>query len=366
MTVKLQKACDFISRTIRQDIQETTSYPISDASGLIKLDAMESPYELPNELREKISKRISLLSFNRYPSTNKKELIRTIKHAFNIPSEADVLFGNGSDELIQLIIQSCCAPGDIVLSPSPSFVYFEMASKFNHAKFVDVPLNNNFQLNMIEMLSAIEKHKPKVIFLAMPNNPTGSLWNNNEVQKIIDNAPGLVVIDEAYQAFTDYTWMQMITKLPNILVLRTVSKIGLAGLRFGYLSGNRDWISQINKVRPPYNINILTENAILEIISNKNILDEQTKQILKNKELLKSELEKFSDITVFPSHANFILIKICNKFDATDLYEKLKKGGVLIKNLSNSHYLLKNCLRVSIGTFEENLILLNILKNLIN
>ncbi|AGF46584.1 histidinol-phosphate aminotransferase [Candidatus Kinetoplastibacterium desouzaii TCC079E] len=355
---------DVVNKTIRKDIQSISAYPINNSSGFIKLDAMESPYSLPENLYKKINDKINLLSLNRYPSADKTKLTRIIKENFDIPNEASVLFGNGSDELIHLIIQSCCDPGDVVISPSPSFVYFGMAAKFNHAKFIGVPLTKDFQLNLQDMLDAIEKHKPKVIFLAMPNNPTGNIWDHKQVQSIIEKAPGLVIIDEAYQAFTNYTWMPMITKIPNILVLRTVSKIGLAGLRFGYLSGNKKWINQIDKVRPPYNINVLTELFLIEIINNKNILDQQTKQILLNKESLISELKKIENIIVYPSHGNFVLTRVDQEIGSLKIYEKLKANGILIKNLSGSHELLENCLRISIGTSEENNKLLHVLKTI--
>lgn len=357
---------DLIKVTIREDIQSMNAYPVSKSANYIKLDAMESPYDLPEDLLEHVITNLRKVHLNRYPSTDKSQLTKIIKEKFNIPYESDLLFGNGSDELIHLIIQSCCKPGDVVLSPSPSFVFFEMASQFNHAKFIKVDLTDDLQLDTNKMLESIKKHSPKVIFLAMPNNPTGGLWNDDDVQSIIDIAPGLVIIDEAYYAFNKKSWINNLHKLKNVLILRTVSKIGLAGIRFGYLAGHSRWISQINKIRPPYNINVLTESVIISILDKKHILDEHSNQILLNRIKLSESLKKLNHIKVYESYGNFILVKFDNDISATNVFEELKLSNILVKDMSNYHSLLNNCLRLSIGTNSENELLIKTISKIIS
>lgn len=240
-----------IARAVRADIRALTAYPVADAAGCIKLDAMECPYELPAEVRDDIARAARETPLNRYPAAANPALQAQVRQAFEVPAQAGLLFGNGSDELIHLIIQACCEPGDTVLSPWPSFVYFDMAARLSHARFVGVPLTAGLELDLPATLAAIEAHQPKVVFLALPNNPTGDLWPDAAVRAILDAAPGLVVLDEAYQPFAGHTWMPRIMDEPNAVVMRTVSKIGLAGLRFGYLAGHPAWIAEFDKVRPP-------------------------------------------------------------------------------------------------------------------
>lgn len=239
-----------IARAVRADIRALTAYPVADAAGCIKLDAMECPYELPAEVRDDIARAARETPLNRYPAAANPALQAQVRQAFEVPAQAGLLFGNGSDELIHLIIQACCEPGDTVLSPWPSFVYFDMAARLSHARFVGVPLTAGLELDLPATLAAIEAHQPKVVFLALPNNPTGDLWPDAAVRAILDAAPGLVVLDEAYQPFAGHTWMPRIMDEPNAVVMRTVSKIGLAGLRFGYLAGHPAWIAEFDKVRP--------------------------------------------------------------------------------------------------------------------
>ncbi|AFZ83377.1 histidinol-phosphate aminotransferase [Candidatus Kinetoplastibacterium blastocrithidii TCC012E] len=361
-----KKLSNLINDTIREDILRTDAYPISSSDNYIKLDAMESPYVLPEEILDHVINNLRKIHLNRYPSTDKSKLTRIIKEKFNIPCNSDLLFGNGSDELIHLIIQSCCKPGDAVLSPSPSFVFFEMASQFNHAKFIKVDLTDDLQLDICKMIESIKYNLPKIIFLAMPNNPTGGLWNDSDVQSIIDIAPGLVIIDEAYYAFNKKSWMNRLHELQNVLILRTFSKIGLAGIRFGYLAGNPEWIKQINKIRPPYNINVLTESVILSVLDKKYILDEHSNQILSNRIKLSESLREIDHIKSYESYGNFILVRFDNSIIAKNVFNELKSNNILVKDMSNSHSLLSNCLRLSVGTDSENRLLIKTILKIIH
>lgn len=355
-----------IAATIRADIHALAAYPVSAANGYIKLDAMECPYELPDAVRDAIAEAVRQTPLNRYPQADMAELTAAVKRSFAIPEQAGVLFGNGSDELIHLIIQSCCAPGDVVMSPWPSFVYFDMAARFNHARFIGVPLNAELQLDLPAMLAAIREHRPKVIFLALPNNPTGSLWPDDAVQAILDCAPGLVVLDEAYQPFTTHTWMPRAAQLSNAVVLRTVSKIGLAGLRFGYLAGPAQWLEHIDKVRPPYNLNVLTQAVLLSVLRHQSVLDAQTAQVLAARKPLADALANLPDVKVFPSEGNFVLARFSGKIDGNAVHLSLKTRKILVRNFSNAHPLLRDCLRISVGTPAENTALITALTEILS
>ena len=356
---------DRIAGTVRADIQALSAYPVPPAAGGIKLDAMECPYELPDAVRDDIARAVRDTALNRYPAGDTHELAQDVRQAFGIPAESGLLFGNGSDELIHLIVQACCEPGDTVLSPWPSFVYFDMAARFDHARFVGVPLTADLQLDLSAMLQAIAQHRPKVVFLALPNNPTGGLWPDAAVQTILDAAPGLVVLDEAYQPFANHTWMTRLPALSNAVILRTVSKIGLAGLRFGYLSGHPDWIAQFDKVRPPYNLNVLTQAALRVVLRHKAVLDQQAAQLRADREPLAAALADLPGVTVFPSSGNFILVRFSGQLDGNTVHLALKTRKILVKNFSGAHPLLANCLRISIGTPTENAALLSALQDIL-
>ncbi|CAM3801157.1 histidinol-phosphate transaminase [Bordetella tumulicola] len=359
-------AADRVAATVRADIRALNAYPVPPAlAGGIKLDAMECPYELPESVRDEIARAVRDTALNRYPAGDTQALAHDVRHAFDIPAESSLLFGNGSDELIHLIVQACCEPGDIVLSPWPSFVYFDMAARFDHARFVGVPLTADLQCDLPAMLQAIDQHRPKVIFLALPNNPTGGLWPDEAVRAIIDAAPGLVVLDEAYQPFADHTWMSRLPALPQAVILRTVSKIGLAGLRFGYLAGHADWIAQFDKVRPPYNLNVLTQAALRAVLRHKAVLDGQAAQLCVDRALLAAALADLPGVTVYPSAGNFVLARFSGELDGNAVHLALKTRKILVKNFSSAHPLLANCLRISIGTPAENTALLSTLQDIL-
>lgn len=355
-----------IGATIRADIRALSAYPVVAAAGHIKLDAMESPYTLPQAVQDEIAQAVRDTPLNRYPAAEQPELQTAVKHAFGIPDAAAVLFGNGSDELIHLIIQACCAPNETVMSPWPSFVYFDMAARFNHARFIGVPLTTELELDLPAMLAAIHEQQPKVIFLAMPNNPTGGLWTEQDVQAILDAAPGLVVLDEAYQPFAGRSWMPRLLQAPNAVLMRTVSKIGLAGLRFGYLSGHPAWIEQFNKVRPPYNLNVLAAAVLRTVLRHRQVLDEQSARIRADREHLAAALTALPGVRVFPSAGNFVLARFCGKIDGNTVHQTLKARKILVKNVSPTHPLLADCLRISVGAPAENTALLAALQEILS
>jgi histidinol-phosphate aminotransferase len=262
-----------------------------------------------------------------------------------------LMLGNGSDELIHLIILACAKPATTILAPAPSFVMYEMSARFDHCNYVGVPLKENFALDTERMLKAIDEHRPAVVFIAYPNNPTGNLFDRGGIEAILRAATGIVVIDEAYLPFAQDTWMPLLKRTPNLLVLRTLSKLGLAGIRLGYLAADAAWIEQFEKLRPPYNVNVLTLAAADLMLENMSILDAQAGVLRQERAKLLSQLQATPGVRAFDSAANFILFRVA-KPDA--VFAGLKQRGVLIKNVASGHPLLAGCLRVTVGTVGEN------------
>lgn len=330
-----------------------SAYKVADAKGFIKLDAMENPYSWPEDIKRSWLETLKGCSLNRYPDPEAAHLVKTIRSLFQIPEESGLLLGNGSDEIIQLLLMALPASA-AVLSPDPGFVMYRQISQCLGLNYVGVPLlADSFDLDLPEMLAAMERSRPPIVFLAYPNNPTGNLFNENSITEIINKAPGLVVIDEAYEPFAGASFIPALTRHDKLLVMRTVSKLGLAGLRLGYLAGNPDIIAQLNKIRLPYNINILTQVSAEFALSNKALFDRQTQQICAERSRVVERLNELNAITVYSSSANFILFRTQHN-RADGIFACLKQQGILIKNLNPLGGLLKDCLRVTIGTPEEN------------
>jgi histidinol-phosphate aminotransferase len=346
---------------IRPDILAMQAYPVPDASGYIKLDAMENPFELPAPLKAELSERLQAVLLNRYPQPAYHALKASIGARLGVPEGFPLLLGNGSDELIHLILQSCARDGAAALAPLPGFVMYAMSSQFNRVRFTGVPLTDTFALDMPAMRAAIARERPAVTFIAYPNNPTGNLWPDDEIEEIIRSAPGLVVIDEAYHPFACKSWMTRLPEFDNLIVMRTLSKLGLAGIRLGYMAGAAHWIEQFEKVRPPYNVNVLTEVAALFMLDHLDVLDAQAAQLRQMRDALFAALQALPGVTPFPSAANFILTRVP---DATAWMAGLKSAGLLVKNVSGMHPTLANCLRLTVGTADENAQLLAALKEL--
>jgi histidinol-phosphate aminotransferase len=298
---------------------------------------------------------------NRYPDPAAHELKQQLQQSMQVPTGYDVLLGNGSDELIQMILMAVSGPDRVVLAPEPGFVMYKMIATFLHMPYVGVPLRREFTLDTEAMLTAIAQHHPAVIFLAYPNNPTGNLFDDDSIEAIIQATDGLVVIDEAYHAFAGKTWMDRMSQFDNVLVMRTVSKMGLAGLRLGLLAGHPRWLNEFDKVRLPYNINVLTQASAKFALQHQSVLAEQTVRIKQDRERLLSDLKQLKGLEVFPSQANFILFRT-PAGKAASVFETLKLHKVLIKNLSHAGGLLADCLRVTVGTPDENAAFMNALR----
>ena len=253
----------FIHNWLRSDIQAINAYHVPKSEDMIKLDAMESPCPLHDELIGQYLAYLADAELNRYPNPSANELQQTLRELMDIPSEFGVLLGNGSDELIQLLALAC-ETGDTILSIEPSFVMYAMIAKFTRLNYQGVELMDDFEIDLSTTITAIETHKPKIIFIAYPNNPTGNAFDRSAIEKIITSTDAMVVLDEAYYAYADDSFLADIAKYPNLILLRTVSKIGFAGLRLGLLIGSKDTVSELDKLRLPYNINTLTQVSRLK------------------------------------------------------------------------------------------------------
>lgn len=338
-----------------------SAYKVADAQGLIKLDAMENPYNWPEDIKKEWLETLKDCPLNRYPDPEARQLVHTIKRLNQIPDQLDVLLGNGSDEIIQLLLMAlpCTA---CVLAPAPGFVMYKQLSDCLGLDYQGILLlANNFDLDLPAMLSAIEQHQPSVIFLAYPNNPSGNLFSEKSIREIIETSKGLVVIDEAYVPFAGASFINALAQYDNLLVMRTVSKLGLAGLRLGYIVGNSEVIEQLNKIRLPYNINSLTQLSVDFALSKKALFDEQTQKICAERTNVLKQLNELDNIIAYPSAANFILFRTPVD-QAANIFTSIKQQGVLIKNLDSQGGLLSDCLRVTIGKPEENAAFLVALK----
>lgn len=339
------------NQIIRPEILALAPYHVQPATGMIKLDAMENPYRLPTALCDEIARLAADAPINRYPDASADALKFALRQALDIPDEMGILLGNGSDEIIQIIAMAVAKPNAILMSVEPAFVMFRMIATFTHIQYMGVPLKNDFSLDLEAMLLAIARYRPAVIFLAYPNNPTGNLFNADGILSVIQASSGLVVIDEAYHAFAGASFMEKLTHFPNLLVMRTLSKLGLAGLRLGLLVGGSDWLMQFEKVRLPYNIGIMTQLIAEKVLQHTNVLLGQAETIKSERSIMSTFLSAMEQLEVFPSDANFILFRV-NKAD--QIFQALKQRNILIKKLDGTHALLENCLRVTIGTPDEN------------
>lgn len=355
---------DKVRRWIRPEVLATTAYHVQDATGLIKLDAMENPYPWPEDIKQGWLKYLAGAEINRYPSPDAAGLKAKLRREFTIPDGIELLLGNGSDEIIQIIVQAVSAENTVFLAPEPGFSMYEVISESARARFKGVPLRQDYSLDTEAMLQAIREYQPAVVFLAYPNNPTANLFAEQSIIEIIEQAPGLVVVDEAYHIFAEQTLLNRLVEFDNLLIMRTLSKLGLAGLRLGFLAGTVQWIREFDKLRLPYNINILTQMSTAYILDHTEVLYDQAAKIRHNRGMLYNELNSMPGIRVWPSSTNFLLFRT-EHADSNRVFDNLREEGVLIKNLNNTHPLIRGCLRVTVGTESENLAFLSALKKAI-
>ncbi len=342
-----------IDDLIRPEITALSAYPVADAEGFIKLDAMENPYSWPENLRDEWAAALRAVEFNRYPDPAAAQLKAILRRQLALPDGVDLLLGNGSDELILLVLLAIARSAQTaVIAPEPSFVMYKMLSCVAQCRYVGVPLQaDGFALDMQAMLAAISRHRPAAVFLAYPNNPTGNLFARAEIEQIVEAAPGLVVIDEAYFPFSRASFVDDLNRWDNVLVMRTLSKSGLAGLRLGMLLGARAWLEEINKIRLPYNINSLSQAGAAFVLRHEHVLRQQVERICADRERLYVKINSMDGMRAWPSQTNFLAFRVV---DAERVFVYMKQRKILLKKLHGGHPLLTDCLRVSIGTGAEN------------
>jgi histidinol-phosphate aminotransferase len=343
-----------VARLVAPEVRALSAYAVADASGLIKLDAMENPYRWPAELEDEWLERLRGVSVNRYPDPRATGLVARLREVMAVPKTAGVLLGNGSDELIQLLILAIGGAGSVVLAPEPSFAMYALVARATGRRFVSVPLDeSDFSLRPEAMLEAIATHRPALTFVAYPNNPTGNLFAAEHVQAILDATPGVVVVDEAYAPFANASFFAELESRSNLLVLRTVSKLGLAGLRLGLLAGAPAWIAELDKLRLPYNLNVLTQMTAELALSHYSVFEEQTRQIVRDRDALYERLAAMNSVEVWPSSANFLLVRTAEGTGSATV-AGLRERGVLVKDLDGASPMLRDCMRVTVGRPEEN------------
>ena len=356
-----------VERHVRPDVQRMAAYHVADATDAIKLDAMENPWRLPGTLQAELAQRLAALAINRYPSGNTYTALKqAIARHDGLDGIDGLVLGNGSDELISLLCQLVAQPGATIMAPAPSFVMYEMGARLAGVGFVPVPLRPDFSLDREAMLQAIETHRPALVFLAYPNNPTGNLFDADDVRAILQATDGLVVLDEAYAPFAGgASWLSQLPAWPNLAVMRTCSKWGLAGARIGYLASAPAWAAQLDKIRPPYNISALDAETACFAFQHHADFDHQTQALCTERQTLVQRLQALRGPQglshVYPTAANFVLVRLAGGQDdasgpsrATRVAAAMRAAGVLIKDASRMHPALAECLRLTVGAPEEN------------
>ena len=344
---------------VRPEILALQAYHVSEAAGMVKLDAMENPYRLPAEIRAEMGVVLAEAQINRYPEPTGKELRELLRDKMRVPEGMDVLLGNGSDDLIQMVTFALAKPGAVVMYPEPTFIMYKLNAILAGITPIGIPTRSDFSLDREAFVNAVREHKPALVFIAYPNNPTGVLYDAGDIEAIISATDGLVVLDEAYHVFAQQSFMPRLNEFPNLAVIRTVSKLGLAGIRLGYLAGRPEWVREFNKVRQAYNVGVLTQAAAMFVLGKLDVLEAQAAVIRSDRKVLHGGLAAMPGVTVYPSAANFFLVRVP---DGVRTFEALKAHGVLVRSFHGSHPMLENCLRITVGTPDENRTLLSAMR----
>ena len=343
-----------IRQTIRQDVKSMHAYAIQDSRGLVKLDAMENPFRLSEALQRELGERLGRVAINRYPVQSTADVVAALSKFVDLPAGCKLILGNGSDELIDMLSVACDVPGASIVAPLPGFVMYQMSAQLRGLNFVGVPLTPDFELDEVAMLAAIEQHRPALTYIAYPNNPTANLYDEGIVERVVaavGRQQGLVVFDEAYQPFSSRSWLPKLVQHEHVLVMRTLSKFGLAGVRLGYLCGHAALIDEVDKVRPPYNVSVLNAEATLFALQHADEYARQAALLRAERERLQAALARLPGVRAFPSEANMILVRVP---DSARVFEGMKARGVLVKHIAGLHPLLAHCLRLTVGSPEEN------------
>lgn len=339
-----------VERWIRKEILEQTGYRVDIHDCPVKIDAMENPYSLPPYLQAALGERLQKVALNRYPEAGALQLRSRYADYFGV--DADMLMlGNGSDELISILCNALAPRSASILIPTPTFAVYRIVARNHGCRILEVPLGDDFDLDLPAMLDVIRGQQPALVFISNPNNPTGNVFDPKKIEALLEASEGLVVVDEAYFPFAGITLVPLLATYGNLVILRTLSKVGLAAIRVGFLMAAAELVRELDKVRLPYNINSLSQVGAAFFLDEEAVFLEHIRSIISNREMLFKQMKKLAGIRLFPSAANFIFFSC--EYDADSIYSDLLNRGILIKNL-NEPGRLRNCLRVTIGNSSEN------------
>jgi histidinol-phosphate aminotransferase len=346
---------------IKPAVARLQAYDPHKRPGQVKLDANEHPFRLPAVIREAVLEALAAVSVNRYPDPEAEGLRHTLAKMLDVTPEM-LLLGNGSDELVQMVLVACGAPGAAVLTPTPTFAMYGLGARMLDQRAVEVPLTAEWELDMPQMLAGIAREQPRVTFLATPNNPTANCFAGAAVRQLIEAVPGVVVVDEAYYEFSGQTVLPLVQDYPHLLVFRTLSKVGMAGLRVGILVGQPELVGEINKVRLPYNVSAYSQVAADVVLQHWGMLAPEFRTIIAERERLREALGRIPGLTVFPSQANFLLVHL--DAGAARVWEALGTHGILVRHFPGSSA-LQDCIRITVGTPPENALLTSTLETIV-
>lgn len=335
----------------RQELRGLRAYEAEDAEGLIKLDANENPCTPPAGLMKRIGTAAAALELNRYPDPAATALRRVLADRCGWVPEG-ILLGNGSDDLILLLLAACGGDGATLLVPTPTFSMYRHIAITLGWRVEEVPLTQAFGLDETALLKRAASSSPRLSVFASPNNPTGNLFDRGVMERYLRVAPGIVVIDEAYHDFAGTSVVELLAEHRNLVVLQTLSKIGLAALRLGILLADAQVVGELNKVRLPYNVGSFSQVAAKMVLENPVFLEGQIRVILAERERIAAVLSRLPGVTTFPSDANFILLRTGRP--SRDVFDALRRRGILVRDLGGKPGVLQGCLRVTIGIPSEN------------
>ncbi len=351
-----------IRTLIRDEIRRQDGYHAAAVSCRIKLDANESPFTLSPSLKDALFEEMKSVRLNRYPEPGSPVIRERFAHYYGVKQEM-LMVGNGSDELIQILCSALSDANPAVMVPVPTFVMYRIIAMNAGRLVIEMPLEvTTFDLNLDATLDQIERKTPALIFISYPNSPTANCFDEKKIEAVIAKSTGIVVVDEAYGNFSGKTLLPLLPKYDNLMILKTLSKVGLAAMRLGFLIGRASFIRELDKVRLPYNVNALSQVAAGFYMDHLAFFLDQAAEVVKRRDELLEALGKMEGVRPFPTDANFIFLR-CD-FDADRIHKNLIARGVLIKNL-NSPGVLKNCMRVTVGSREENEGFLEALKSAI-
>ena len=343
-----------IEKLTKKILDDFKPYIVNEIESDIKLDANESPFDLSDSVKKELVDMIQNGKIiNKYPDTNANKLRKLIGYEYGISKE-NVLIGTGSDQIISIIINAFVDIDDIVMAPNPSFGMYEISTRIGVGDFrkFDLSPENDYNYDVDELIKMAKGNKAKILFLCTPNNPTGNILENEQIERIIcELEDTVVVVDEAYSEFSNTTFVDKVLEYENAIVLKTFSKAyGLAGVRCGYSIANEKMTYILSKALPPYNISQLSQNIASAVLLDKKENKKRLYEIISERNRIEGKLKEIEQIKVYDSQANYFLVKVLN---GVDLYSRLLDKGILIK-VYNSSPLLEDCYRITVGSSLEN------------